>query len=49
MFRVFNMGVGMILVADAGDAESVVRELTSAGEESWILGEVVAREGVELV
>jgi hypothetical protein len=33
----------------AADADSMVSELTSAGEESWILGEVVAREGVELI
>ena len=49
MFRAFNMGVGMIVVTAAEDADSVANDLAAAGERSWILGEVVAGEGVELV
>lgn len=49
MFRVFNMGVGMIVVAPSAEAESVANDLAAAGERSWILGEVVAGDGVELV
>jgi phosphoribosylformylglycinamidine cyclo-ligase len=48
MFRVFNMGVGMIVITASGDPGQVAEELASAGEESWILGEVVEGEGVEL-
>ncbi|MFH1764366.1 MAG: phosphoribosylformylglycinamidine cyclo-ligase [Gemmatimonadota bacterium] len=49
MFRVFNMGVGMIVITAAGKADSVANDLAAAGERSWILGEVVDGGGVELV
>jgi len=49
MFRVFNMGVGMIVIVSAGDAEGIVDELAAAGEKSWILGKVLEGEGVDLV
>jgi phosphoribosylformylglycinamidine cyclo-ligase len=49
MFRVFNMGVGMIVIAPADDADSVANDLAAAGERSWILGEIGAGGGVELV
>jgi phosphoribosylformylglycinamidine cyclo-ligase len=49
MFRVFNMGVGMIVITAAGDADSIKNELAAAGETSWVLGEVEDGGGVELV
>jgi len=49
MFRVFNMGVGMIVIAPPDDADSVANDLAAAGEVSWILGEVTEGGGVELV
>jgi phosphoribosylformylglycinamidine cyclo-ligase len=45
MFRAFNMGVGMIAVVPAADADSVVAELGGAGETAWIAGEIVPGEG----
>jgi phosphoribosylformylglycinamidine cyclo-ligase len=48
MFRVFNMGVGMIVITAPEDADSVANDLAAAGEMSWILGEVVEGGGVEL-
>ena len=45
MFRVFNMGVGMILVASPDDANDLLAEL---GEGAWALGEVTSTPGVEL-
>lgn len=49
MFRVFNMGVGMVVITSPEDAGAVADDLAAAGEASWILGEVVEGEGVELV
>jgi phosphoribosylformylglycinamidine cyclo-ligase len=49
MFRVFNMGVGMIVITAAENASSVANDLAAAGEMSWILGVVVDGGGVELV
>ena len=46
MYRVFNMGVGMILVVPP-DREACV--LGALGEDGWPLGEVVRGIGVELV
>jgi len=48
MFRVFNMGVGMIVITAPQEAEPTLRELTAAGEKAWILGEVLEGKGVEL-
>lgn len=49
MFRVFNMGVGMIIIAPQADARGVADDMAAAGETSWILGHVVEGEGVKLV
>jgi phosphoribosylformylglycinamidine cyclo-ligase len=49
MFRVFNMGVGMIVIVPEEEARGVTDDLAAAGEASWILGKVVEGEGVELV
>jgi phosphoribosylformylglycinamidine cyclo-ligase len=46
MFATFNMGVGMVLVADAVHAEEILRR--SAGR-AFALGEVVAGTGVAIV
>ena len=45
MYRVFNMGVGMILVV-APDREASV--CSALGDEAWPLGEIVRGSGVEL-
>ncbi|WP_165250616.1 phosphoribosylformylglycinamidine cyclo-ligase [Paludisphaera soli] len=42
MFRVFNMGIGMVIVAADYYAESIVRHLNQEAEiPAWIIGEVV--------
>lgn len=41
MFRVFNMGVGMVVAAGPDEAQAVADDLASSGETSWLLGEVV--------
>ena len=48
MFRVFNMGVGMIAITAPEAAEPALRKLTAAGEKAWILGDVLEGNGVEL-
>jgi len=45
MYNTFNMGVGMALVTDAGDADRAVSVLKSQGEDARIIGEVVAGGG----
>ncbi len=47
MFNTFNMGVGMTVVVDKADAEKAVAVLKEAGEDAYILGELVeSDEGV---
>ena len=41
MYRTFNMGVGMVLVVDAGEAEIVRQYLKENGETYYELGHVV--------
>ena len=47
MFNTFNMGVGMIVVVDKLDADKALETLKAAGEDAYILGELVnGDEGV---
>ncbi|MBK5188019.1 MAG: phosphoribosylformylglycinamidine cyclo-ligase [Gemmatimonadaceae bacterium] len=39
MLRAFNMGVGMIVLADAAAADSVIAHAAAAGVPAWALGE----------
>jgi phosphoribosylaminoimidazole (AIR) synthetase len=41
MYRVFNMGIGMLAVVAREDADEVRR---SIAEETWVVGELVAGE-----
>ena len=45
MYRVFNMGIGYVLIVRPTFAESIVRQLRRAGEQAMIIGEVVKGDG----
>lgn len=49
MYRAFNMGVGMVAIVPADEADVVVRALVDRGETAWVAGEVVAGEGEVLL
>lgn len=49
MYRVFNMGIGMIAVAGAEDVPHVQSAAQIASIDTWVVGEIVPGEGVELV
>ncbi len=40
MFRVFNMGIGFVLVVNPYFAESIQRQLAAQRIDSWVIGEV---------
>jgi phosphoribosylformylglycinamidine cyclo-ligase len=42
MFRTFNMGVGLVLICAEADQQSLIAQLTQAGERPIPLGQVVA-------
>ena len=47
MFNTFNMGVGMVVVVDKNDADKAVEAVRNAGEEAYVMGELVkSDEGV---
>jgi phosphoribosylformylglycinamidine cyclo-ligase len=47
MFRVFNCGIGMVLVVDAADADAAIGALAAAGETVYRIGEIEERRGDE--
>lgn len=49
MFRVFNMGIGYVLLADPESAEDVLTRLQDAGERVYRLGQAAAGQGVTFI
>ena len=49
MFNIFNMGVGMVLVLDASEADKAIEILRSHGDEAWVIGSIVEGEGVNII
>lgn len=50
MFNTFNMGVGMSVVVAAKDADRAIEVLREAGEQAYVLGEIVkGDEKIELI
>ena len=45
MLRTFNCGLGMMVIAEAGQADEALEALHEAGEKPVLLGEVIAAEG----
>ncbi|MCQ2271490.1 MAG: phosphoribosylformylglycinamidine cyclo-ligase [Bacteroidales bacterium] len=48
MFNIFNMGVGMILVADEKDKDQIISMLNDLGETASVIGKVTDKEGVHI-
>ena len=50
MYNTFNMGLGMVLCVDAGDADKTVKALEEAGENAYTVGEVISGEkGIDII
>ena len=48
MFNIFNMGIGMVLVMPAAEADKALEILKRHGEKASVIGEVVSGEGVTI-
>lgn len=48
MYRTFNMGIGMVLIVDADDAENIKADLQGAGEECFVIGKIVKGDKVTI-
>ena len=40
MYRVFNMGVGMVVVASDEDADEIIGKARVAGVTGWVMGDI---------
>ncbi len=50
MYNTYNMGLGMILAVDTAQADETLAALHAAGEEAWVVGQIVEGEkGIDLV
>ena len=49
MFNIFNMGIGMVLVLDASEAEAAINILKARGEKASVIGKVTAEPGVNIM
>jgi phosphoribosylaminoimidazole (AIR) synthetase len=45
MLRVFNMGVGMVVIAQASHATEIIGSARVAGVVGWVMGEVRSGSG----
>jgi phosphoribosylformylglycinamidine cyclo-ligase len=43
MVRVFNCGIGMVVIVSPEQADAAIKSLTAQGLKSWVVGEVVER------
>lgn len=44
MRRVFNLGIGMVIIASPTDAPDIVQRVESFGDDAFIIGEITERE-----
>ncbi len=49
MFSTYNMGVGMMMIVEAKDANSIVKALREAGETADIIGQIVKTDGDKVI
>jgi len=48
MFATFNMGIGMMMVVDPAQVETVKAQITAAGENAYEIGKITEGKGVTL-
>jgi phosphoribosylformylglycinamidine cyclo-ligase len=44
MQKVFNLGIGLVLIVEKESTGSILRQITAAGEKAWAIGEVTQRK-----
>ena len=49
MFNIFNMGIGMVIVLDASEADRAISILASHGEKASVIGKVTDKPGVNII
>jgi phosphoribosylformylglycinamidine cyclo-ligase len=46
LYQVFNMGIGMVAIVEAGRAGEALNTCRKAGHDAWVIGEVARGKGV---
>ncbi len=46
MYNIFNMGIGMIIVADKQDADGIISLISTYGEKAQVIGRVIEGENI---
>jgi len=49
MYRVFNCGVGMVVVVPKDSSQATIDHLNLSGEKAWLIGEVVELNGTRVL
>jgi len=49
LYQVFNMGIGMVAIVSAGQADAVLRFIRAQRHDAWLIGEVVKGRGEAVV
>ncbi len=50
MYNTYNMGIGMMIAVDKGDVDKTLAQIKLAGEEAYVVGEIIDGEkGVEII
>ncbi len=49
MYRVFNCGVGMVLILDADASADAIKHLKAQGENAWLIGKIVKNDGEQVI
>jgi len=49
MYRVFNCGVGMVLVIPADQSSDAIKHMNEQGESAWLIGEITGNEGNQVI
>lgn len=47
MYRVFNMGIGLILIVPSQSATAVLKKAAELGDQGWKIGEIVSSSGTD--
>ena len=47
--KTVNMGIGMMMVVDSGEAQAALEALRNAGEKAWIIGDIAEDKGEKVV
>jgi phosphoribosylformylglycinamidine cyclo-ligase len=45
LYQVFNMGIGMVSIVAAGQADAALRYIKARGRQAWLIGEIVKGQG----